>query len=117
MQSSTVFQIKNTAATNSKKCNQNPGIIYQICKKSDSNYSLHKTILPICGRNNLFSNVDPVKKAKLTRKMQEVQADSWKFDFDKCPYQINKINSTDDDNDSYNMEYPLNNKSMFKKRK
>lgn len=95
MQRSTVFKIENTAAINSKKCDQNPGIIYQICKKNDSNYSLHKTILPICGTNNLFSNVDPVKTTKLARRtMQEVQtdssSDSWKFDFDKYPCQIKK---------------------------
>lgn len=107
-----MFQIKNTTAINSKKCDQNPGIIYQICKKNDSNYSLHKTILPICGKNNLFSNVDPVKKAKLAgRTMQEV--DNWKFDFDKCPCQIKRMSITDDGNDSCNIECPLNNKSMF----
>lgn len=101
MQSATVFKIKNTAAINSKKCNQNPGIIYQICKKNDSNYSLHKAILPICEKKNLFSNVDPVKNAKLAqRTMQEVQADSWKFDFNKCPYLIKKMSRIDDDNDS-----------------
>jgi len=66
----------NKASTDHKKRrNRNPGIVYRVCKRDGSNYSVRKTILPTRENGDpTFAADDPAVKAKLImRKINEVE--------------------------------------------
>ncbi|VVC31056.1 Hypothetical protein CINCED_3A008825 [Cinara cedri] len=60
------------------KCNKNPGIRYHLLKREDSNYSVHKTILPIS------ENADPTLNANPTEMTKSLSLKSKKAN--KCNY-------------------------------
>lgn len=59
-------EMKNKESTDVGDCdNLNPGIKYRICKNEGSDYSIHKTILPVCKNSDL---INPGKKCQCKKK-------------------------------------------------
>lgn len=74
-----IDEIRSEIAMASKKCDRSPGVIYLVNIKDGSNFSIHKTMLPLCEDNKIKN---PIEKDKIVVKKAK-REDEWTFNFDK----------------------------------
>lgn len=56
---------RNKASTHPEVCDQHTGVTYNICKKNGSNYSVRKTVLPLCKNRDHQCIMCSLDKSKL----------------------------------------------------
>jgi len=89
-------KLENKIKSRSSNCDKTdcPGIVYQLCKKDGSNYSIRKTILPVIENSDpvltALDSCDSMEKAKVVvRTIRKVNC--WKCESD---YQNKSIKKT-----------------------